>query len=1143
MTKSTHRARQRKFFSFIFHVALWLFPFISAAPVFAQLQIISRAPRLDDIQATAFADIRLGFNLALNTSAPATAIQVWGNFHGRYAGTLSYADANQTLVFTPSQNFVDGEEITVVVTTAISGVGNATLAQPYVWRFLVRTNLGSGNFARVPYDLESASPISGVNQEPAHLVPGDFDHDDFIDLAVVHHGANRITVLRNTTRVTAGQTLFTPIAPPLSTGNTPVHAVAANFNNDDHLDLAVVNFNGNSFQIFNGNGAGQFAAPQTIAAGSRPIHLLAQDFNGDGAADLAITLFGADRVDIFLNNGAGSFPATASQQLVAGFGPVSAAAWDYDQNGALDIIVANHGAKSLSTFYNSNGRGNFIPGSSLTLSIPPVDLVSGDIAGVTGNQAGDGNREIVALCSDLHLLGKQIPQSGTQSPLATSQLAIINFASNRLNLIETVSLPGYAQALTLCNVDTLDLQRGNSSFRPDRDLDVFYTRFRDDRLSALRNPDNQPFLNLTPVDIDTVTSAKAITHLDIDRDGDNDLVVSNYLENQLVIYLNQGERVPPCTPVDSLNIPVSLVDFGDVCVSRPSTRRLFVVNSGSLPFSFTTSLSDSINFGILPRRGLVPANGVLALTVTFTPGDTLPYQSNLFIVTNDGVNTTSCSVILRGRGVRAALAVDQLLDFGCIPPGQTLRRQLRIENTGNIPLVLSGAANSLPLIFVVPSLINQQIPPRSFIDVPIDFKPTVLGNFLDSLRITSSNNCGQPVTTVLLRGCGSFSGPTITSNDTLYATEDVLATYVATATDPDGTTPIFRFENLPSWLQQTSGNTVQGTPLEGNGNTSFTVIASDGVLEARLQVIVIVTPANDAPVFDPVTDKTVLEGNLLTFEVVARDPENNEFILSAQNLPAGATFPQTNTGRGQFSWRPALGTARAQPYTVTFLAREQNLAPPLSSSITVNITVLTRLPDLYIDQLEMTPRPVRLNQRVTITATFADSSAPALLPVIARLLVDNQTLADTLITGLPTGARVAFSRPFQFAALGRHSVESVIDVTNSVAESNENNNTQRLEFDVLPGQLNVAPNPFTPNNDGFNDYVTFGFGNVGVQSPQLKIFDLHGNLLKTLSSSSTGDLRWDGNDNSGRAQPPGPYLYLFLDADKKMASGYVVLAR
>jgi len=1137
MTKYIYCTRRREFilpFAFCF----LLFGF--AAPAFAQLQIVSRTPDLDDLQATAFTDIRIGFNLALNTNSPATAIQVWGNFRGRYAGTLSYADGNRTLVFLPSPSFIDGEEITVVATTAISGVGNVTLAQPYLWRFLVRTNLGAGTFTKVPYPLESASPAGGANQEPTHLVPGNFNNDDFIDLAVVHHGSNHITVLRNTARETAGRTLFTPVTPTLITGNTPVHAVAADFNNDNRLDLAVANFNGNSFQIFTGNGNGQFAAPQTINTGSRPIHLLAQDFNGDGAADLAVTLFGADRVDIFLNNGAGSFPATASQQLNTDFGPVSTAAWDYDQNGLLDIIVANHGAKSLWTFFNT-GRSidRFTRGSTLTLSIPPVDLVSGDVAGVTGNQVGNGSREIVALCSDLHLLGKS-----SQSQLATSQLAIVNFASTRLNLVETVTLPGYAQALTLCNVDTLDLQRGAASLRPDRDLDIFYTRFRDDRVSSLFNPDNQSFRNLTPGELDTVTSAKAITHLDIDRDGDNDLVVSNYLENQLVIYINRSTRVPPCAPVDSLGASVSIVDFGEVCVSRPNTRRLFLVNSGALPYSFTTLLTDSINFSLSPRRGMVPSNRAFPLTVTFTPGDTLPYSSNLLIATNDGLNITSCSVILRGRGVAAALATDQLLDFGCAPPQETVLRQLRLQNTGNIPLVLSGATNFTPYFVVRASLINQQIPPRSFIDVPIAFTPDRVATFLDSLRITSSNNCDQPVTTVLLRGCGSFSGPTITSDDTLYATEDLLATYVARATDPDGTTPTISFANLPSWLRLTAPNTVQGTAREGFRDTTFTVIASDGSFEARLQVIVIIIPANDAPVFvPPIADQTVLEENPLTFDVVARDPENDAFTLNAQNLPASATFPPSTTGRGQFSWRPALGTARPQPYSVTFVAREQNTTPPLSNSITVRITVLTRLPDLYIDKFEMTPTPVRLNQRVTITATFADSSVAVTQPFVGRLLVDEQTLVDTLITNLPPGDKITFARPIQFSSLGRHSVQSVIDVNNNIAEANENNNSQRLEFDVLPGQLNVAPNPFTPNNDGFNDTVTFGFGNVGVQSPQLKIFDLHGNLLRTILSSAIGELRWDGNDTSGRPQPPGPYLYLLLDADKKVASGYVVLAR
>jgi len=1138
MTKSNQLARQQGFIMFFFHAALWLSALLVATPLLAQLQIAPNtiSPRPDEIRATAFTDIRVGFDRALNTNFPANAVQAWGNFHGRYTGSLGYDAANRTLIFTPSQSFVDGEEITVAVTTALRGADNTQLAQSFLWRFLIRNNYGTGSFTRTIYDLESALPLSGVNQEPTYLVAADFNNDDFIDLAVVHHGANRIVVLRNTVRETLGASLFTPVA-TLATNNTPIYAAAADFNNDNRLDLAVVNFNGNSLQIFSGNGAGQFSAPQTIPTGSRPIHLLAQDFNGDGFVDLAVTLFGADRVDIFLNNGSGSFPATPAQQLAVGFGPVSAAAWDYDQNGALDITVANHGAKSLSTLYN-NGRGNFTAGGTLdNLLLPPVDLVSGDIAGTSGNQAGDGRREILALCSDLYLLGKRAEASPTS---ATSVLAIVNFTANRLNLAETVTLNGYAQALTLCNVDTLDTQRGAASFRPDLDLDVFYTRFRDDRISALRNPDNQSLRNVMPVDLDTLTSAKAITHLDIDRDGDNDLVVSNYLENKLVVYLNQGNRVPPCTPLDTLGTSVSVVDFGEVWVRRSDARRLLVNNSSSLQFSFTTALSDSINFGVSPRRGVLPSNRVLPLNVTFTPGDTLSYQSNLFITTSDVFASTSCSVILRGRGVRATIVVPDSLNFGCVPPGQTANRQLRIENTGNIPLILSSATNSTPYFTVQASLINQQIAPRSFIDVPMAFTPDRIADFLDSLKI-SSNDLDRPTATVYLRGCGSQSGPTITSPDTLYATEDVLATYVATATDPDGTTPTFRFENLPSWLRQTSGNTVQGTPREGNRDTTFTVIASDGLLEAQLQVIVIVTPVNDAPVFDPIGDRTIFERDRLILNVAARDPENDPFVLAAQNLPAGATFTDQGNGRGQFSWRPDFGTAGQ--YAVTFQAREQNTLPPLTGSLVVNITVLRRQPDLYISSVSGLQQPVRLNQVVTVTAAFADSAASALQPFTAQLLFDTQILADTLIASLPAGETFSLSRPFRLTALGQHFFEARVDVNNTVGESNENNNALRLEFEVLPGQLTVAPNPFTPNGDGFNDAAIFGLGNVGVQSPQLKIFDLQGNLLKTITSAPTAELRWDGSDNSGRPQPPGPYLYLLLDASKKVASGYVVLAR
>jgi gliding motility-associated-like protein len=1140
MSRKPQLARQqvRTFLPSIFRFALWRFgawilPVLFAAPAAAQLSVTSVSPIRDDLHANAFTPIRVAFNRALNDAAlPANAIQVWGNFKGRYTGALSYEAATATLVFTPQESFVDGEEITVVVSAAIRGSDGSALAQPYSWRFLARTNYGTGTFTSIIINLDN---IAGANPEPTHLVPADFDNDDFIDLAVVHRGANRVTILHNTVRTTLGQTLFEAGA-TLLTENTPTRAAAADFNGDGRLDLAVVNFNSNSLQVFRGDGAGQFSAPQTFATGEHPIHLLAQDFNGDGAIDIAVVMFGVDRAGIFLNNGAGNF--TEAQRLSVGAAPVAATAWDYDQDGDLDLAIANNGAQSLSLLRN-DGRGNFTAETSQTLPMPPVDLLSGDVVGTTGNQAGDGRRELLVLCSNLHFLGKASPANSSRAQDATSRLAVVSWNAGAFSVTDTTILAGYAQAFTLCNVDTMDTQRGAAAFRPDRDLDLFYTRFWDDRVSWLRNPDNQSFRTAAAGDLDSVISAKAITHLDIDRDGDNDLAVSNFTQNQLVIYLNQGTRIPPCTPLDSLGTSVAVLDFGGVWVQRTASRPLQMTNSGTLDFSFTTALTDSVQFGVVPRSGVLPSGRSFSFKVTFTPGDTLLYRAMFLIFTNDYLTSKSCSVILQGRGVRATIVADSLLDFGCAPPGLRAIRLLRIENTGNIPLILYGATNSTPYFVVQQNLANQQIAPGQFIEVPINFTPDRLGIFLDSLKI-SSNDLDHPIATVYLRGCGSQNAPSITSNDTLYAIEDVLAVYVATATDPDGTTPTFRFENLPRWLQAFS-DTVRGTPREGDLDTSFTVIASDGFFADTLRVVVIVTPVNDPPYFDPVADQTIYERDRLVLNLLAHDPEDSTIALMAQNLPAGATFTDLGAGAGLFSWRPDFGTAGV--YNVTFIVREQVAVASLADTLIVKITVLQRLPDLYIAALTVGSQPIRRNQIVPLRAVFADSSAPVAQTFTAALFVDNQFLADTVITSMAPNTTLIFARPIQFTSLGRHSVHAVIDLNNAVSEANETNNTLRLEFDVQPGQLNVVPNPFTPNNDGFNDNVVFDLHEMVVQAPQLKIFDLKGNLLTTLTNPQAAQFTWDGNDRSGKPQLPGPYLYLLLDADQKVASGYVVLAR
>ena len=72
------------------------------------------------------------------------------------------------------------------------------------------------------------------------------------------------------------------------------------------------------------------------------------------------------------------------------------------------------------------------------------------------------------------------------------------------------------------------------------------------------------------------------------------------------------------------------------------------------------------------------------------------------------------------------------------------------------------------------------------------------------------------------------------------------------------------------------------------------------------------------PVLTVPGSQTVNEGDLLTFNVSAVDPEGQLIYLYTTALPAGATFADHHNGTGTFSWTPDLGSAGS--YAATFVA-------------------------------------------------------------------------------------------------------------------------------------------------------------------------------------------------------------------------------
>jgi len=88
--------------------------------------------------------------------------------------------------------------------------------------------------------------------------------------------------------------------------------------------------------------------------------------------------------------------------------------------------------------------------------------------------------------------------------------------------------------------------------------------------------------------------------------------------------------------------------------------------------------------------------------------------------------------------------------------------------------------------------------------------------------------------------------------------------------------------------------------------------------------------------------------------------------------------------------------------------------------------------------------------------------------------------------------------------------------------------------------LEVIPNPFTPNSDGFNDRTEFRVKNGMPADWSVTIMGRSGRKIKQLTN---GTNYWDGRDNTGKLALPGSYLYIVTSANKVLYRGMIQLIR
>ncbi|HVV83797.1 MAG TPA: MXAN_6577-like cysteine-rich protein [Kofleriaceae bacterium] len=262
--------------------------------------------------------------------------------------------------------------VTSVTRTEIHAIMPANSAGP--WRITVQDMIGRVSAFPLTYQYRYAqvSFANGVDYptglEPRGQVLADLNEDGVLDVATACRNTSANPTAFLYTSLGNGDGTFAPAV--ANTVDQRVSTiVAADFNRDQHLDLATMSGVG-ELDILHGRGDGTFdpwtsADPTETRALAGGLRTGLGDLDHDGDPDVLIGYRDAQQgVGALLGNGDSTFAATPIQTTTSV--PLVVIAADLNNDGKQDVIASQDGGILI---YRGNGNGTLQAPTSINLGI------------------------------------------------------------------------------------------------------------------------------------------------------------------------------------------------------------------------------------------------------------------------------------------------------------------------------------------------------------------------------------------------------------------------------------------------------------------------------------------------------------------------------------------------------------------------------------------------------------------------------------------------------------------------------------------------------------------------------------------------------------------------------------------------------